>query len=113
MLGYIENYRIESIEPGKVIDSLGHKLLTAFPNNTGLAKPLPVLMATISLLDTSTGKIRTIIEGNGVTGWRTAGLSMASSKYLYFDRDGMCKSDKVLAILGCGVQVVHLFIQKI
>ncbi|XP_037034232.1 ketimine reductase mu-crystallin-like [Bradysia coprophila] len=104
MLGYIDNYRIKSIDADKAIDSLGHKLLTAFPNNVSLPKPLPVIIATIFMLDTETGRMKTIIEANGITGWRTAGLSMASTKYLYFDRNEQHKGDKVLAILGCGIQ---------
>lgn len=105
MLGYIENYRMKSVDPDKVFDTLGHKLVTAFFKNNELKKPLPVIIGTVFLFDTLTGQMKTIIEGNNVTAWRTAGASMVATKYLYFDRNEQHKDDKVLAILGCGVQV--------
>ncbi|KAJ6641302.1 Ketimine reductase mu-crystallin [Pseudolycoriella hygida] len=104
MLGYIENYRMQSVDQGKVFDTLAHKIVTAFTKNGQLAKPLPVIIATVFLFDTMTGQLKTIVEGNGVTAWRTAGSCMVGTKYLYFDRNEKCKSDKVLGILGCGVQ---------
>lgn len=105
MLGYIENYRMKSVDPDKVFDTLGHKIVTAFTKNPELEKPLPVIIATVFLFDTLTGQLKTIVEGNNVTAWRTAGSCMVATKYLYFDRIGEHK-DKVLAILGCGVQVI-------
>lgn len=106
MLGFIENYRMKSVDPDKVFDTLGHKLVTAFKNNKDLKKPLPNVIASVSLFDTLTGQLKTIIEGNNITAWRTAGSCMVATKYLCFDRNDQHKNDKVLAILGCGVQVI-------
>lgn len=108
MLGYIENYRMKTVDPDKVFDTLGHKFATAFTKNRDLKKPLPVIIATIFLFDTTTGQLKTIIEGNNITAWRTAGACMVATKYLYFDRNDQDKKDKTLAVLGCGVQVIIL-----
>lgn len=105
MLGYIENYRMKTVDPEKVFDTLGHKLVTAFFKNNELKTPLPVIIGTVFLFDTITGQMKSIIEGNNITAWRTAGACMVATKYLYFDRNEQHKGDKVLAILGCGVQV--------
>lgn len=106
MLGYIDNYRMKSVDPDIVFDTLGHKLVTGFVKNKELKKPLPVIIATVFLFDTLTGQLKTIIEGNNITAWRTAASCMVASKYLYFDRNDQHKNDKNLAILGCGVQVI-------
>ncbi len=110
MLGFIENYRMKSVDPDKVFETLGHKLLTAFVKNAELPKPLPILIATVFLMDTTTGQLKTIVEGNNITGWRTAGSCMVATKYLYFNRVEQQKGDKILAILGCGVQVMSQII---
>ncbi|KAG4067706.1 hypothetical protein HA402_005478 [Bradysia odoriphaga] len=104
MLGFIENYRMKTVDPDKVFSTFGHKLATSFPHNKDLKEPLPVIIASIFLFSTCTGQLQTIIEGNGVTAWRTAGACMVATKYLYFDRNEQHKGDKVLAIVGCGVQ---------
>lgn len=105
MLGYIDNYRMKSVCPDTVFDTLGHKIVTAFNKNKDLKKPLPIIIATVFLFNTQTGQLKTVIDGNNITAWRTAGSCMVATKYLYFDRNEHNKSDKVLAILGCGVQV--------
>lgn len=105
MLGFIENYRMKSLDPDKVFTTLGHKLVTVFYNNKDLEKPLPVIISSICLFSTCTGAMKTIIEGNGVTAWRTAGSCIVATKYLYFNRHEQDKGSKTLAILGCGVQV--------
>lgn len=105
MLGYIENYRMKTVDPDKVFDTLGHKMGTSFTNNKDLKVPLPIIICSIFLFDTQTGQLKTVIGGNNITAWRTAGACMVATKYLYFDR--CCPNstgDKVLAILGCGVQ---------
>lgn len=106
MLGYIENYRMKTVDPDKTFDTLGHKIVTAFTKNRDLKNPLPVIIGTVFLFDTCTGQLKTIVEGNNVTAWRTAGSCMVGTKYLYFDRNEQHKGDKVLSILGCGVQVI-------
>lgn len=104
MLGYIDNYRLSTVDASKVFDTLGHKLVTAFPGNTKLEKPLPIILGTIFLFDTKTGKLKSIIEATEITAWRTAATCLVATKYLYFDRLGD-KKEKVVAVLGCGVQV--------
>lgn len=110
MLGYIENYRLKTVCPNKVFDTLGHKLVTAFTKNKDLAEPLPIIMGTIFLFCTTTGKLKTIIEATGITAWRTAATCMVATKYLYFDRNDRQKDNKILSILGCGVQVICLIL---
>lgn len=105
MLAYIENYRMKTVDPDQVFNTLCTKLGTSFPKNKDLTKPLPVILATIFLFDTTTGEMKTIIEGRNITAWRTAGSCMVGTKYLYLDRNEEHKGDKVLAIVGSGVQV--------
>lgn len=105
MLGYIENYRLKTVDPNKVFDTLGHKSVTAFTKNKDLEKPLPIIIGTIFLFCTITGKLKTIIEATGLTAWRTAATCLVATKYVYFDRNDQQKDNKILSILGCGVQV--------
>lgn len=105
MLGFMENYRMKSVDPDNVFTTLGHKLATVFFNNKDLEEPLPVIISSIWLFSTRTGALKTIIEGNGITAWRTAGSCIVATKYLYFNRHEQDKGSKALAILGCGVQV--------
>lgn len=107
MLGYIENYKLNTVDPSRTFDTLGHKLVTAFTKNKDLAKPLPIIMGTIFLFDTVTGKLKSIIEATGITAWRTAATCMVATKYVYFDRNDKPKNNKILSILGCGVQVTR------
>lgn len=113
MLGYVENYRMKSVDPNKVFDTLGHKLVTSFPNNKDLKNPLPAILGSVFLFDTVTGRLKTVIEGNNVTAWRTAGSCMVATKYLYLNRNEHQKNDKVLAILGCGVQVMSRKVMQV
>lgn len=109
MLGFIENYRLKTVDPDQVFSTMGHKMGTAFFNNKNLKEPLPIIIASISLYSTCTGKLKTVMEGNGVTAWRTAGACMVATKYLYFDRieqSAEKECGKVLAVVGCGVQVM-------
>jgi ornithine cyclodeaminase len=75
---------------------LGTKLVTVFGSNA--AAGLPTHLATIVLLDPSTGALLAIMDGRYITEARTAAVSAVSVKLLARPDAG------VLAILGSGVQ---------
>lgn len=101
MPGYVGNYSIGN----KKSDSLGCKLVTAFPKNLQLAQPLPNILANIFLMDSSTGQLKCIMEGTEITAWRTTAASLNATKYLYYERPGFqAPEGAVLAIIGCGVE---------
>lgn len=75
---------------------MGCKLVTSFPNNKNLN--IPSIFATILLLDSETGKLKAVMEGTHITGWRTAAASAVATKHLHKE------SNDILAILGSGVQ---------
>ncbi len=76
--------------------ALGAKLVTVFSGNA--ARGLPALYATIVLLDSDTGALAAIMDGRYITAARTAAVSAVAVRYLSY------QSDRVLAILGSGVQ---------
>ncbi len=75
---------------------LGTKLVTVFGSN--LQVGLPSHLATIILLDASTGELLAVMDGRYITEARTAAVSAASVQLLARDKAG------TLAILGSGVQ---------
>lgn len=75
---------------------LGAKLVTVFHDNT--AAGLPTHLATIVLLDPSTGALVAILDGRYITEARTAAVSAVSVKHL------ARKDASTLAIVGSGVQ---------
>ncbi len=76
--------------------ALGTKLVTVFGSNA--AAGLPTHLATIVLLDPTTGELLAVMDGRYITEARTAAVSAASAKRLARDDAG------VLAIVGSGVQ---------
>ncbi len=76
--------------------ALGAKLVTVFSGNA--AQGLPALYATIVLLDPETGALAAIMDGRYITAARTAAVSAVAVRYL------SGQNDRVLAILGSGVQ---------
>ena len=76
--------------------SLGAKLVTVAPANA--ARGLPTHLATILLLDPSTGELLAVLDGRLITEARTAAVSAAATRALARRDAG------VLAILGTGVQ---------
>jgi ornithine cyclodeaminase/alanine dehydrogenase-like protein (mu-crystallin family) len=72
-------------------------------NQRNAARGLPVINSLITLLDSETGLPLAAIDGNWVTGKRTAGLSAVAAKRL-------ARSDSAsVAFIGCGVQArAHL-----
>ena len=76
--------------------ALGTKLVTVFGSNAGAG--LPSHLATIILLDSTTGELMAVMDGRYITEARTAAVSAASVQLLA--REGAA----TLAILGSGVQ---------
>jgi alanine dehydrogenase len=76
--------------------ALGTKLVTVFGSN--LALGLPSHLATIVLLDSTTGEMRGLLDGRYITEARTAAVSAVSTRHL-------ARPDaSQLAIIGSGVQ---------
>lgn len=76
--------------------AMGAKLVTVFHDNPGHG--LPTHLATIVLLDPTTGDLRAILDGRFITEARTAAVSAVATRYL------TRKDAAVLAIIGSGVQ---------
>ena len=76
--------------------ALGTKLVTVFGSNTAIG--LPSHLATILLLDSTTGELQCVMDGRFITEARTAAVSAVSTRLL-------AREDaSTLAILGSGVQ---------
>jgi alanine dehydrogenase len=76
--------------------AMGAKLVTVFHDNP--SHGLPSHLATIVLLDPTTGDLRAILDGRFITEARTAAVSAVATRYL-------ARQDaEVLAIIGSGVQ---------
>ena len=78
------------------LDAMGTKLVTVFESNA--ARGLPTHLATIVLLDPSSGALVAIVDGRYITEARTAAVSAVSSGLLARPDAG------VLALIGSGVQ---------
>ncbi|HSC27110.1 MAG TPA: ornithine cyclodeaminase family protein [Vicinamibacterales bacterium] len=76
--------------------ALAAKLVTVFPTNADAG--LPTHLATIVLLDASTGELLGVMDGRYITEARTAAVSAVSTKLLAPAGAG------VLGIIGSGVQ---------
>ncbi len=76
--------------------ALGTKLVTVFGTNPALG--LPSHLATILLMDSTTGELLSVMDGRYITEARTAAVSAVSARLLAREDAG------VLAILGSGVQ---------
>uniref|UniRef100_A0A1Y1NL51 Ketimine reductase mu-crystallin n=1 Tax=Photinus pyralis TaxID=7054 RepID=A0A1Y1NL51_PHOPY len=79
--------------------ALASRVMTKFPSNRRLQPPRSALNANISLMDESTGVVKAIIQGNELTDWRTAAVSVAATKHLHKE-----KPKEILAIIGAGIQ---------
>lgn len=80
----------------KTTPALGAKLVTVFGSNT--EKGLPTHLATILLLDPTTGAPLAVMDGRYITEARTAAVSAVSARLL-------ARHDaRMLALLGSGVQ---------
>ena len=80
----------------KSTPALGAKLVTVFGANAG--KDLPTHLATIVMLDPTTGGLLAVMDGRYITEARTAAVSAVSTRLL-------AREDAtVLALIGSGVQ---------
>jgi alanine dehydrogenase len=80
--------------PGR--DALGTKLVTVFEENAALG--LPTHLATIVLLNPSTGELLSVMDGRYITEARTAAVSAVATRLL-------SRPDaSTLALIGSGVQ---------
>jgi ornithine cyclodeaminase len=76
--------------------ALGTKLVTVCPKNA--SRGLPTHLATILLMEPTTGELLAVLDGRFITEARTAAVSAASTRAL-------ARQDaSVLAVLGSGVQ---------
>jgi ornithine cyclodeaminase len=81
--------------------ALGTKLVAVSPGNA--ERGLPSHLATIVLIDPTTGELQAILDGRYITEARTAAVSAAATRHLAAEDAG------VLALLGSGVQATsHL-----
>ena len=78
------------------LPALGAKLVAVFGNNA--AKNLPTHLATIVLLDPSTGELLAVLDGRFITEARTAAVSAVAVRHLARQRT------PTLAVIGAGVQ---------
>ncbi|XP_031699351.1 ketimine reductase mu-crystallin isoform X1 [Anarrhichthys ocellatus] len=74
------------------------KLVCFYQREAG--STLPAVQATVMLLDPEYGNVKAVIDGDEITGMRTAAVSAISAKLL------MCPEAEVLAILGTGKQAL-------
>src|SRR5258708_2248745 len=80
----------------KTIPALGTKLVTVFGSNAD--KGLPTHLATILLMDPTTGALLAVMDGRYITEARTAAVSAVSTRLL-------AQGDaSVLSLIGSGVQ---------
>src|SRR5687767_344699 len=61
------------LKPALTRDALATKLITLFPGNP--QRGLPTLLATIVLMDPSTGRTLAVMDGTWITALRTAAVS--------------------------------------
>ena len=76
--------------------AMGAKLVTVFHGNT--AKGLTTHLATIVLLDPTTGELLAVMDGRFITEVRTAAVSAVAARYLAREQAS------TLAVIGSGVQ---------
>lgn len=111
MPGFIGNYPLSTVTGDEKHSTLACKLVTSFSRNSELNPPLPRILATILMFHSGTGRLEAIIEGTEITAWRTAAVSLAATKHLFYNsRRVNSSNDYTLAICGTGAQV--LFIKR-
>jgi ornithine cyclodeaminase len=82
------------LKPALTADALATKLITLIPGNP--ARGLPTLLATIVLMDPSTGRTLAVMDGTWITELRTAAVSAVAVDAL------TPPGPKVVAMLGSG-----------
>jgi thiomorpholine-carboxylate dehydrogenase len=84
------------LKPALTADALATKLITLIPGNP--ARGLPTLLATIVLMDPSTGRTLAVMDGTWITELRTAAVSAVAVDAL------TPPGPKVVAMLGSGTR---------
>lgn len=109
MPGFAANYNLKTVNL-RQHSTLACKLVTSFGGNSQLTPPLPTILATILLFDATTGKLRAVVEGTEITAWRTAAVSVAATKFLFYNHISPTMGDDerkmTLSIVGTGAQVL-------
>lgn len=82
------------LKPALTRDALATKLITLIPGNA--ARGLPTLLATIVLMDPSTGQPLAVMDGTWITDLRTAAVTAVAAQAL------TPPGPKVVALLGSG-----------
>jgi ornithine cyclodeaminase len=82
------------LKPALTRDALATKLITLFPGNP--QRGLPTLLATVVLMDPSTGRTLAVMDGAWITALRTAAVSAVGVDAL------AAPGPKVVAMLGSG-----------
>ena len=82
------------MKPALTADALATKLITLMPGNP--ARGLPTLLATIVLMDPSTGRTLATMDGTWITELRTAAVSAVAADAI------VPPGPKVVAMLGSG-----------
>ncbi len=84
------------VKPASLPDALGAKLVSVFPGNRELGRP--VVTGLVVLLDPATGEPTAICDGTFLTAWRTGAASGAAT-------DLLARPDaRVGAVFGCAAQ---------
>ncbi|MBW1635706.1 MAG: ornithine cyclodeaminase family protein [Deltaproteobacteria bacterium] len=80
-------------------DYMVSKILTLYPGNRKIAKP--VIQATVTLMDSRTGTVLAIMDGGTITALRTGAVGGTSIRHL-------ARTDaSSVGLAGCGVQGYH------
>lgn len=83
------------LKPALIGDTLATKLITLVPRNA--ERGLPTLLATIVLMEASTGRTVAVMDGTWITALRTAAASAVAADAL------APRAARVVAMLGSGV----------
>jgi ornithine cyclodeaminase len=82
---------------------IGAKVVTVFPQNPSATPPRPAVQGVFLLFDEATGVLRATVDGEVITGWKTAADSVLGATYL-------ARADsRELLIVGAG-RVAHTLI---
>lgn len=74
----------------------GAKIISVFPDN--FYQGLPSHQGVVLVFETQTGKLQAVLDGESITGIRTAAVSAAATELL------ARKDAETLALIGCGLQ---------
>lgn len=106
MPGFSGNYPLATVTGQAKHSTLACKLVTSFNGNSKLNPPLPTILATILMFSSESGRLQAVVDGTEITAWRTAAVSLAATKHLFYNRRPInSRSGCTLAVCGTGTQV--------